>query len=189
MLLDRPITHLGFAVPDIEAAVERWRKTVGAGPFCRVGGSPLRLRDVTHHGDPAEWSHTTATGQWGELLLELFESHSATPDSLAAGLGVGEYGLHHVGWFVDDVAAESRRLEALGAPLIVAAGVNEQDIVFHDARELIGARVEVYEELPRVAEHYRLVRAAAGAWDGSGEWLLPLSEFRDRYGHLVSSIT
>lgn len=187
MLLDRPIAHLGFAVPDIDAAVERWVKSVGAGPFCRVGGSPLRLRDVTHAGKPAAWSHTTATGQWGELLLELFESHSAEPPPLAAGMGVGEYGLHHVGWFAEDVAAESRRLEGLGAPLIVSAGVNEQDVVFHDARELIGARVEVYEELPRVAEHYRLVRAAARDWDGEGETLLALSDFRERYSHLLTS--
>jgi hypothetical protein len=173
-------------VPDIAAAVERWVATVGAGPFCYVGGSPLRLRDVTHRGEPAEWSHTTATGQWGELLVELFESHSAAPSSLAAGMGVGEHGLHHVGWFADDVTAESRRLEELGAPLLVAAGVNEQDLVFHDARGLIGARVEVYEELPRVVEHYRLVRAGAAAWDGGAEPLLPLAEFRDRYSHLVS---
>ncbi|MGE0068134.1 MAG: VOC family protein [Solirubrobacterales bacterium] len=189
MLLDRPIAHLGFAVPDIEAAAERWVKSVGAGPFCRVGGSPLRLRDVIHAGQPATWSHTTATGQWGDLLLELFESHSAEPDSLAAGMGVGEYGLHHVGWFAGDVAAESSRLEELGAPLIVAAGVNEQDFVFHDARHLIGARVEVYEELPRVGEHYRLVRAAAAGWDGEGDVLMPLGAFRERFEHLVPSST
>jgi methylmalonyl-CoA/ethylmalonyl-CoA epimerase len=185
MILDRPIAHLGFAVPDLETAAERWVKSVGAGPFCRVGGSPLRLRDVTHAGAPAAWSHTTSTGQWGDLLLELFESHSAEPAGLAAGMGVGEYGLHHVGWFAEDVAAESRRLEALGAPLIVSAGVNEQDVVFHDARELIGVRVEVYEELPRVREHYQLVRAAAAEWDGEGEPLLALGAFRERYSELL----
>ena len=123
----------------------------------------------------------TATGQWGELLLELFEHRSAAPASLAKEMGVGEHGLHHVGWFVADVAAESRRLEALGAPLIVTAGINEQDFAFHDARGLIGARVEIYQPLPRVVEHYALVRAAARDWDGT-EPLMDLAEFRQRYG-------
>ena len=63
---------------------------------------------------------------------------------------------------------------------IVAAGISEQDFVFHDARELIGARVELYERLPRVVEHYDAVRRAAEGWDGSDP-LLSLAEFRARY--------
>lgn len=181
-MLGHPICHLGFAVADIEQAVTDWVSTTGAGPFCRVGSGPLRLRDVTHDGQPAQWSHTTATGQCGELLIELFESHAAAPQSLSEQMGVGELGLHHVGWFAEDVWEESRRLQALGAPLIVSAGVNEQDFVFHDTRGRIGTRVEVYEPLPRVIQHYELVRAAAHGWDGEDP-LLPLAEFRQRYSN------
>jgi Glyoxalase/Bleomycin resistance protein/Dioxygenase superfamily len=182
MLLQKPISHLGFCVPDIDAAVEHWVATAGAGPFCRLGAGPLRLRDVTYRGASATWSHSTSTGQWGSLLLELFESHVATPAGLAEEMGVGTFGLHHVGWFVDDVEVESARLERLGAPRIVAAGINEQDFVFHDARELIGVRVELYEKLPRVVEHYEAVRRAAEGWDGSDP-LLSLADFRARYGY------
>ncbi|MBS1889188.1 MAG: VOC family protein [Actinobacteria bacterium] len=181
MLFERPIAHLGFAVPDIEDAVARWVETAGAGPFCRLGDGPLRLRDTVWRGAPAEWSHSTSTGQWGELLLELFESHGAHPPGLAEELGIGSYGLHHAGWFVEDLEAESARLERLGAPLIVSAGINEQDFVFHDARELIGVRVELYREQPRVVAHYEAVRRAAVGWDGSDP-LLSLAEFRARYG-------
>lgn len=181
MFFEKPIAHLGFSVPAIEPAVEHWVATVGAGPFCRLGSGPLRLRDTTHEGAPASWSHSTSTGQWGGLLLELFESHGAEPESLAEGLGAATPGLHHVGWFVEDLEAESARLERLGAPLILSAGINEQDFAFHDARELIGVRVELYEELPRVVEHYDAVRRAAAGWDGT-EPLLSLADFRARYG-------
>ncbi|MBS1862107.1 MAG: VOC family protein [Actinobacteria bacterium] len=181
MLFEKPIAHLGFAVPDVEVAVAHWVETAGAGPFCRIGNGPLRLRDTTYEGAPARWSHSTSTGQWGDLLLELFESHEAEPAGLAEALGIGSYGLHHVGWFVEDLEAESARLERLGAPLILAAGINEQDFAFHDARALIGVRVELYRKLPRVAEHYAAVRRAAVGWDGTDP-LLPLAEFRARYG-------
>jgi catechol 2,3-dioxygenase-like lactoylglutathione lyase family enzyme len=175
-----PVSHLGFAVQDIEAAVEKWVATTGAGPFCRVGTGPMRLRDVKHRGEPAAWSHSTATGQWGEILLELFENHSAEPATLASAMGVGEHGLHHVGWFVEDIEAESARLQALGIPQVISAGVNEQDLVFHDARKQIGCRIELYGALPRVVEHYQLVRRAAVGWDGTDP-LLALGEFRARY--------
>lgn len=180
MRFAKPISHLGFAVADIDTAVEHWVESVGAGPFCRLGEGPLRLRDTVHAGAPASWSHTTSTGQWGDLMLELFVSHEAAPASLAEALGVGEFGLHHVGWFCRDLEAESARLQRLGAPLIVRAGINEQDFAFHDARALIGVRVELYEELPRVAAHYAAVRSAAAGWDGTDP-LLSLAEFRARH--------
>lgn len=180
-MLQRPISHLGFCVPEIERAVEHWVTTAGAGPFVRLGDGPLRLRDVAWRGGPATWSHSTSTGQWGSVLLELFESHEATPAGLAEEMGVGEYGLHHVGWFVEDLEAESERLEALGAPRILSAGINEQDFVFHDARELLGTRVELYERLPRVAEHYDAVPRASEGWDGSDR-LVSLADLRSRYG-------
>lgn len=179
--LQRPINHLGFCVPDIAAAVDHWTKVAGAGPFCLLGDGPLRLRDAAYRGAEASWSHSTSTGQWGSIMLELFESHEAVPAEFAEEMGVGVHGLHHVGWFVDDLRAESARLESLGAPLIFAGGINEQDFAFHDARTLIGVRVELYEPLPRVVAHYDTVRRAAVDWGGEDP-LLSLAEFRARYG-------
>jgi Glyoxalase/Bleomycin resistance protein/Dioxygenase superfamily len=176
-----PVTHFGYNVPDIAAAVDHWVETTGAGPFVRIGDGPIPLEEAEHRGEPAEWSHSTATGQWGGVTIEISEGHSASPASLAEEMGVGVFGLHHVGWFAADLEAESKRLEALGAPLILAASRGEQRIRFHDARVMLGARIELYEPQQAVLDHFALLREAAAAWDGRGPRLLPIGEFVDRY--------
>lgn len=176
-----PVSHFGFNVPDIGAAVDRWVETTGAGPFVRIGEGPIALTEASHRGESAEWWHSTATGQWGEVMIEISEGHSAFPASLAEEMGVGVFGLHHVGWFATDLEAEGERLERSGAPLILAARRGEQRIRFHDARTTVGARIEIYEPQHAVLDHFALLRKAAADWDGTGPRLLGTSEFMERY--------
>jgi methylmalonyl-CoA/ethylmalonyl-CoA epimerase len=99
----RDLHHLGLAVVDLDAAVERWRTLMGAEIEAAEEVPSQGVRAV------ALW---TGAGRV-ELLAPL-----------AADTPVGRFlerrgeGMHHVGFAVDDVAAELARLRAAGATLI-----------------------------------------------------------------------
>jgi hypothetical protein len=175
--LGRPLIQLGYTVPSIEKAAVAWSELAGAGPFFRIGKGPLRLVDARHRGAPAEWSHSTSTGQCGRIMIELTEQHSAWPPSLAKSMGVGLYGLNHVAWLVDDMDAETQRLECIGVPLILTATAGPQEFRYHDAVEQLGHRIEFYLAIPQVLETFAAVREAAHGWDGR-DVLRPLSALR-----------
>ena len=173
----RPIIQLGYTVPDIEEAAGAWAQAAGAGPFFRIGRGSLALEHARHRGEPAEWSHSTSAGWSGRVMIELTEQHSALPASLAEAMGVGRFGLNHVTWLVDDLDEETRRLEALGIPLIIAATAGPQEFRFHDATRQLGHRIEFYLPIPAVLDMYCAVQDASRDWDGR-EVVRPLSALR-----------
>lgn len=105
LLQERP-SHVGLVVTDLEASLERLRRLARwvemepvAVPF-RVGdGDGMTLADNLR----------LAWACLGELHVELIEALDGTPWSreLAGGL-------HHIGWWVDDVAAGSDQLRVAG---------------------------------------------------------------------------
>lgn len=160
----RAVVQLAYAVDDVELAAQQWALRTGAGPFL-----------VRHHpsaaaagpsGQAAAFDHSSAYGQWGPVQLELVQVHPTTSSSLSAVVPAG-LGLHHVAWFADDLAAEKRRLEALGWPCVMTARTAAgQCYAFHDARSDLGHLVEVYEPTDRVRSLYQRVALASLDWDG-----------------------
>lgn len=159
--------QVAFVVPDIVRAARAWAATLGAGPFFRLGDEPIVLDHATHRQVAADWSHSTSVGQCGRIQIELMEQYSATPQSLAADLEIGSHGLHHVAWLVDDLDAESQRLEALGCPNILISSIAGQEFRFHDARDSLGCRVEFYLGLPMVRTFFGAIQRVAQGWDGT----------------------
>lgn len=101
--MTRGIHHLGVAVEDLEAAIERYATLFGA--------------TVEHRDRVEEQGVEAASLRVGESRLELLEP-------LGPETPVGRFiakrgpGMHHVAFEVDDVAAELARLRAQGAELI-----------------------------------------------------------------------
>jgi methylmalonyl-CoA/ethylmalonyl-CoA epimerase len=99
----RDLHHVGIAVADLDAAVERWRRLFGAEVEAEEEVASQGVRAVALH---------TGSGRV-ELLSALGRD---TP--------VGRFlerrgeGMHHVAFSVDDVAAELGRLRDGGATLI-----------------------------------------------------------------------
>jgi hypothetical protein len=126
----------------------------------------MELTNVSHRDGAAGWSHSTSLGQCGRVMIELIEQHSAWPESLAAQLRVGEYGLHHVAWLVDDLDAESARLEGMGIHHIMSATTGPQEFRFHDGTDGLGCRIEIYLGQPPVPAVFAAVARAAQGWNG-----------------------
>jgi catechol 2,3-dioxygenase-like lactoylglutathione lyase family enzyme len=157
--------HVGYVVDSLEEAAARFA-ALGAGPFLHIGH--VALDWATFEGSPATYDHETAFGQWGPLIVEISRIHAADPPGLReffAPRPAPQIG--HVAWLVDDLDAESARLQALGLPLVHAGGSGPVAAHWHDGGVVLGHPVEVLRRCPEILGLYAAVRAASLDWDGS----------------------
>ena len=163
--LGRP-AQLAYAVPDATAAAIEWAQRFGAGPFFVRRHIPLV--DVLHRGRPAIFDHTSAYGQWGEVMVELIEDHGSGPSVVRDVFPPGATGLHHLAFIVDDVDATVRRLLDEGFELAMSART-PGGVEFHfiDAVAALGHMLELYPASERLLAFYAMVADAARDWDGA----------------------
>lgn len=163
------VHHIGYWVDDLAEGVDRAVRTLGVGPFLvhpHVSFVSFTLADGTEIDDPAYFDHTAAFTAWGPIVLELGQVHRADPQ-IAAAYGVSSGGVGHVSWVVDDLGAESARLESLGCALIHTASLGAVEVAWHDGGELFPHPIEVHRtSAPILGMHARLTGLADG-WDGA----------------------
>lgn len=162
--LGRPV-QIAYAVPDAVEHAHRWSRTFGAGPF--FVRRHIELASVTYRGEPAVFDHTSAYGQWGDVMVELVQDHGTGPSIVRERFAPDESGLHHLAYFVDDLDAATAAAAAHGFPLAMAAAT-ATGLRFHflDAVAELGHVLELYERDERLAGFYERVAAAALDWDG-----------------------
>ena len=100
------IWHIGIAVPDLEKGQKELGEVFG------LRWRPARVRNLTL-ADAAGRSYAVEChvvfSLGGPFAVEVWQAISGTPlDMPQAG------GVHHIGYWVDDLAAEAKRLDALG---------------------------------------------------------------------------
>jgi catechol 2,3-dioxygenase-like lactoylglutathione lyase family enzyme len=157
-LLRRPV-QIAYGVRDVVAAAERFARLTGAGPFFVSRHIPLASARV--FGEQRAFDHSSAYGQWGEVMVELVEEH--TPPLVAPGSSV-----HHVAFFVADTAAAVQMCEEQGWPeALWAETVGGLEFAFCDARRDLGHLVELYTPTERLRDFYRTVAETAAEWDGA----------------------
>jgi hypothetical protein len=158
------IVQVAYAVEDVRAAARMFAERVGAGPFfVRHHDLP---RHVDHRGEPAQFDHSSAYGQWGPVQIELVQVHGAAPTSLA-DVVQRTSGIHHVATFVESIDDEQRRLVGLGwEPVMTAETASGLRYAFHDARPVLGHLLEIYEPSRGVLALYAMVAGAADGWTG-----------------------
>jgi hypothetical protein len=164
MRLGAPV-QVAYAVPDAVAAAQRWVRDFGAGPF--FVRPHIELIDVVYRGSPGTFDHTSAYGQWGALMVELVQDHGAGPSPVREMFGVGDSGLHHLAFFVDDLHTALRELVDDGLSLTMSARtVGGVEFHFVDAVASHGHMFELYRPSEQVRRFYTMVRDASVGWDG-----------------------
>lgn len=155
--LGRP-SQVAYAVDDLERAAARFAERTGAGPFFVV--EHIALADVRRLDGLPHFDHSSAYGQWGEVMVELVHEH--TPPITAPP------GLHHVACLVADLPAAVAACTAAGwGEVLRARTTGGLEFSFCDARHELGHLVELYEPSARLLEFYAMVAAAATEWDGA----------------------
>src|SRR3984957_4019210 len=108
------IWHIGIAVPDLK------KGTSELGDFFGLRLRPARVRTLTF-ADAAGRSHGVEChvvfSLGGPFAVEVWQAISGTPLAMPQAGGV-----HHIGYWVDDLGAEAKRLDALGSPGYATAG-------------------------------------------------------------------
>ena len=156
--LERPV-QVAYAVTDVAAAAARFAASTRAGPFFVI--EHVALSEARVNGRPGTFDHSSAYGQWGEVMVELVEEHSdprlVTPPSI-----------HHLAYMVSDLRAAVAWCVGNGwAEALFARTIGGQEFAFCDARAELGHLVEMYEPSERLLGFYAMVAAAATGWNGA----------------------
>ena len=106
-----PPKQIAYAVPDAFEAAQRWVKDFGAGPF--FVSEHIPVTDVIYRGSPSTFDHTSAYGQWGDIMVELVQDHGTGPSVVRDLYNVDESGLHHLAFFVEDIDLATKSLNCL----------------------------------------------------------------------------
>lgn len=148
-----PPVQVAYAVTDVHAAADRRRAATGAGPFFVI--EHIQLVSARIAGVPGRFDHSSAYGQWGDVMVELVHEH--TEPLVPPGSGV-----HHLAFMVESLADAATWCAHQGWPELLWARTEAgQEFAFMDARAELGHLVELYEPSERLLQFYRMVADAA----------------------------
>jgi hypothetical protein len=159
------ICQVAYFVSDIEEAAHRMVQTFGAGPFFVV--REIELAEGEHRGRDCPFVHSSAYGQWGQVMMELVQQDSDGPSPFRDLYSPGQQGLHHTATMVDSLADAYAAYEAAGfAHATRAVTKTGTEFSFMDATATLGHFIEVYERAPGLVGFYDMVASAARDWRG-----------------------
>jgi hypothetical protein len=164
-----PLRHAtvqnAYYVEDLDAAIERWHRTWGLGPF--FVRRHIALHGVTYRGQPADLDISAAYVQAGDIQVELVTQHDARPSAFRDAFPPGREGFHHVAVIPDDYAGTLAHYQSLGFPVVTELRTaSGRGAAYVDTRALFGHMVEVYWPSEGLTRLYRDVAEAARGWDG-----------------------
>ena len=163
MLYQYKPVQIAYHVSNIKQAAERMYAMTGAGPFFVIENIELDWCEL--RGESGNFVHSSAYGQWGNLMLELVQQKGTGP--FRDMYDPGEEGIHHAACFVDSLDEAIAHYQELGFPLAMRARAKlGTEFAFIDTRALLGHMLEIYVPTEGLSGFYELVRGASGDWDG-----------------------
>ncbi len=157
--------QIAYHVPDPEAAARQFARSFGWGPFFLFEHIPLS--SCRYRGMTADFDHSSAYGQAGEIMIELISQHDDNPSVLRDLFAREVVGIHHVAHFVPDLPeALNRVLEAGVAIALDACTATGTRFAMIDTVSQLGHMIELYEGAGDLLKFYRYVRRAAEGWSG-----------------------
>lgn len=164
--LRHPIRQIAFYVPDAREAARRHAETFGSGPYYVAEHIPLST--ARYRGQAGVFDHTSAYGQWGDVMVEMVQVHSTEPSVFHDLYPNGGTGFHHIALIVDNLADEMKRFEAMGFAEGFYGEVGPgAGFAMMDAVEQFGHFIELYEPSAPLLGVYHLVKSASMNFDGS----------------------
>ncbi len=161
------VRQLAYFVPDMAAAAAAHSARFGSGPFFIL--RHVALARSTHRGVLRRFDHSSAYGQWGDVMVEFVQQHGDEPSAMhdLYPAGSGRFGLHHVAVFVESLDAAIAEFEAQDCPLAqLSERPDGMRFAFADASASLGHMIELYEPSEALTGFYAMVRGAAQDWDG-----------------------
>ena len=162
------IVQVAYHVTDIRRAATEMAARFGAGPF--FVNENIRLTWGEHRGEPTNFVHSSAYGQWGQLMVEFFRQEDGSANTPYRDMfAAHEEGLHHTAMMVPYMDEAFAYFEGNGMPVVTRCGLRDghsADFAFIDARATLGHMIEIYPTSKAVLGFYGMVRDAADGWGG-----------------------
>lgn len=130
--LPQAIDQIGFLVDDLDAAVARWIRHSGIGPWTIFRNVIL---DGEYRGKPTRVGMDVALGYQGDMQIELIAVTNDAPSPYRAMDGTRLSGLHHTARIVDDLDAAVAEAQARGLIVEFAASNPATRVAYLSAPE------------------------------------------------------
>ena len=145
------VDQVAVVVRDLDAAMERYVSEFGIGPWAVYTFGPGWILDMTFRGEARGYTMKLALADVGGMMYELIEPVQG-PNAYEEFLETNGEGLHHLGYFVDDLDAEIGHMEGKGYSLLQSGrgmGVDRDGgYAYFDTGGALGCIVEAIE-MPR----------------------------------------
>ena len=159
------IVQFAYHAPVIEIAASAWAQERGAGPFFLL--EHIELTRCRYRGQSSRFDHSSAYGQYGDVMIELIHQHDDAPSPVRDMYDAATPGLHHAAVFVDDLEAALVKAAASDMPCVLDASTQEGvRFAMVDARASLGFMVEIYEPGDALKKFYAYVARKAEGWNG-----------------------
>ncbi len=162
-----PVRQLAYFCADVREAALAHHRHFGSGPYFIADNIPLR--SSVHRGVERHFDHSSAYGQWGEVMIEFVQQNNPGPSAMRDLYpeGSGRWGLHHTALFVDDVDGECAQLAAEGFATAQRSEMSDGFVfAFVDTSAAYGHMLELYAPLPTLTGFYAMVADAARNFRG-----------------------
>lgn len=160
-----PVAQIAYHAPDIVIAAEWFAKNLNAGPFYLF--EHIRLQRSAYRGTPAQFDHSSAYGQLGDLMIELIHQHGDDPSAIRDMYDASSEGLHHLAVFVDNIDAALKSAFDDGMPCALDAVTGDGiRFVMADARSRYGCMLEFYEPREALMGFYAFIKRKSLSWNG-----------------------
>lgn len=107
----KTVNQIGYAIKDIDKTVEKWTNLYGIGPWTYSENSGVDAKGHT-------WKAKMAFAYLGSIQIELIQCMEGRILQSRYLDNWGE-GVHHLGFYVDDVEGELANLVAQGVKIFV----------------------------------------------------------------------
>jgi methylmalonyl-CoA/ethylmalonyl-CoA epimerase len=115
-----PITsvdQVAVVVRDLDDAMRRYSEEFGIGPWSVYTFTPDWSERMTFRGREQPYSMKLALAQLGETMYELIEPLDG-PNTYQEFLDTHGEGLHHLGFFVEDLDVAIREMQGMGFAIL-----------------------------------------------------------------------
>lgn len=157
-----PIMQWAYVINDIDAGCAKWTEMAGAGPFYV---SKHHVGSHTYRGNLTTPDISYAFGSVGDVHVQLIQQHCTTPSVYRDMYAPGQEGFHHFALLVPDYLAERERFVAAGNPVVTEL-VSAARVCYVDARNWLGAFVELYEDNEPLRKIFSGWNEEHARWDG-----------------------
>jgi hypothetical protein len=161
------VRQIAYFCADVRAAALAHHAQFGSGPYFVADNIPLAR--AVHRGIERPLDHSSAYGQWGEVMIEFVQQNNPGPSPFHDLFpeGSGRYGLHHLAVWVEDVDAALASFATAGSPTALRAEMKDGFVfAFADTSAVYGHMTELYAPVPALTGFYKMVADAARDYRG-----------------------